>query len=246
MPLWEKRLVYTGFVSGWVHSHKFAERQQYDRIGTSHLHLYADFDQNKFIPYLDQLYSVEENRAIWLSDAFDLLFRSQTNTKTKDIPGLTALYRKHEEPLVYGYLRKFVPPNKVVVSQFDDAYRPPNLRNTTVTLTLLSVSAESNTKSVNEFMTALLNVKQCNTLIHMKDAYKHYTYYKTDKERQQSKELGEHAFSPQLKVIIQYPLEYYQQEEFFNGKNELSGVVLLEKGQSVRLIPLSQVGQYVV
>jgi hypothetical protein len=96
------------------------------------------------------------------------------------------------------------------------------------------VSADPNSKSVTEFMNALLNVKQCNTLIHMKDSYQYYTYDKTDKEKQQSKELGERAFYPQLKVMIQYPWKYHgEQEEFFNGKSELSGVVLLEKGESI-------------
>jgi len=237
LSLWEKRLVFSGFVSGSVHGNDVAERQQYDRIGTSYTRFLANFDASKFIPHLDQLYSDPENRTILLSDAFDPLFRTQTNPKTKDIPGLTALYRNHEEPLFRGYLRNFVPPNQVVVSQFDDAYRPPpNVRNKTITLTLLGVFAGPNTKAVTEFMKALLNVKQCNTLIHMKDGYKHYTYYKTDKDREQAKQLNEYSFAPQLPVVLMYPWAYdYQQEEFFNGKSELSGIVLLKRGESVCL-----------
>jgi hypothetical protein len=232
---WDKRVLFQGFVSGWIHSHDFAERQQYNRIGTSNMRFLANFDQSKFVPHLDQLYSVPENRTIWFSDAFDLLFRTQTNPKTKDIPGLTTLYRNHEEPLFRGYLRDFIPPNRVVISQFDDSYRlPPNVRNKTITLTLLSVSTNPNAKAVIEFMKALLNVKQCNTLIHMKDAYKHYTYYKTDKDREQAQKLAEYGFAPQLETVIMYPWAYdYQQEEFFNARNELSGAVLLKRGQSV-------------
>jgi hypothetical protein len=230
---WEKRFIFTGFESGWLHSYEFAERQQYDRTGSSKIHFLPQFDPSKVILYFDQLYSAQENRTIYWGDAFDLLFRTQTNPETKDIPGLTALYRKHEKPLFSGYLRKFTPPNKVVISEFN--YDPPNLPNRTITLTLLNVSTDPNTKSVNEFMTALLNVKQCNTLIHMKDAYKLYTSHKTDQEKQQAKELSEYAFYPQLKAVIQYPWVNWpdQQEEFFNKKNEFSGVVLLDKGQLV-------------
>jgi len=37
LAVWEKRLIYTGFVYGWLHSYRFAERQQYDRLGSSHI-----------------------------------------------------------------------------------------------------------------------------------------------------------------------------------------------------------------
>jgi hypothetical protein len=95
------------------------------------------------------------------------------------------------------------------------------------------VSAEPNTKSVNEFMAALLNVKQCSTLINIKGGYKYYGY-KTDEERQQGKKLSEYAFYPQLNIVIKYPSAGdYQQEEFFNGEKELSGVVLLDRSQWV-------------
>ena len=174
------------------------------------------------------------NRTIGWDDAFDLLFRTQTNPKTKDIIGLTALYQKHEQPLFAGYLRKFVPPNKVVISRYNDAFQPSQVRNQTVTIALLSVSADTNTKAVTDFMAALLNVKQCNTLIRETEGYKFYTYLKSEKDKQQEKERAERGFYPQLKVVIEYPGAYdYQQEEFFNRRNELSGIVLLEKYQSV-------------
>jgi hypothetical protein len=83
-------------------------------------------------------------------------------------------------------------------------------------------------------MAALLNVKQCDTLIRETEGYKFYTDLKTDKAKQQAKEIAEHGFYPQLKVVIEYPRgNGDQQEEFFNGRNELSGIVLLEGGQSV-------------
>src|SRR5207248_2433662 len=108
-------------------------------------------------------------RPIWWTEAFDLWFRTQTNPKTKDIPGLIALYREHNEPLFSGYIRKFLSPNKVVISRHNDVFNPPNMRNKTVTVTLLGVSADPNTKAVSNFMNALMNVKQCNTLIHTKE-----------------------------------------------------------------------------
>jgi len=97
-------------------------------MGSSVVRFLANFDAGNAISYFDQLYSVQENRTIWWSEAFDLLFRTQINPKTKDIPGLTALYQKHEKPLFSGYLRKFVPPNKVVISELHDAYQPPEVR----------------------------------------------------------------------------------------------------------------------
>ena len=170
-----------------------------------------------------------------MSDAFDLLFRTQIDSDTKDIPGLTALYRNHEKPLFHGYLRNFVPPNKVVISEFPDSHLPTAARNQSITLTLLSVSADPNTKTVTEFMKALLNVKQCNTLISEKESYKYFTGNpQSDKDKEQAKKQAESYFTPLLEVVIMYPWAYdYQQEEFFNEKNELSGIVLLERTQSV-------------
>jgi hypothetical protein len=116
----------------------------------------------------------------------------------------------------------------------NDTLMPPGVRNQTISITLLNVAADSDTKAVTDFMAALLNVKQCNTLIRETEGYKLYTNLKTEKDKQQAKELAELGFYPQLKVVIQYPWAYdYQQEEFFNARNELSGIVLLEKGQSV-------------
>ena len=77
----------------------FAERQQYDNFGSSRIRFLLNFDVSKMIAYFDSLYSTAENRNITWDDAFDLLFRTQTNPATKDIPGLIALYRKHLKPL---------------------------------------------------------------------------------------------------------------------------------------------------
>jgi hypothetical protein len=235
LSAWEKRLAFMGFEYGWIHSYDFAQQQEYERMGSSVIRFLANFDASKAIPYFDQLYSVQENRSIWWSEAFDLLFRTQINPTTKDIPGLTALYQKHEKPLFSGYLRKFVPPNKVVISEFSDAYQPSEIRNQTVAITLLSVSADGNSKAVTDFMAALLNVKQCNTLIRETEGYKYYNL-KTDEAKNQAKQTAERAFYPQLQVVIEYPWKYEDyQEEFFNSKNEFSENILIDKEQSVCL-----------
>jgi hypothetical protein len=156
------------------------------------------------------------------------------------------MYQKHEKPLFSGYLRKFVPPNKVVVSEYNDAFLPPQVRNRTVTIALLSVSADTNAKAVTDFMADWLNVKQCDTLIRKTEGYKFYSYL-TDGAKQQSKEMAQRGFYPQLKVVIEYPwVSHYQQEEFFNGRNEFSGSVLLEKGQSVCLRKENDLGDLLV
>jgi hypothetical protein len=216
---WEKRLAFIGLEYGWLHSFGVAERQQYNNLGKSNIRfLLANFDIDKAIAYFDSLYGVAENRNIIWDDAFDLLFRTQANPATKDIPGLIALYRRHFKPLFSGYLQKFVPPNKVVISE-SRASVPAGILNETITLTLLGVSADKHTDVAARFMAALLNIKACNTLIRQTDAYK---------------EMADGTFYPQLAIVIQYPLAHdYQQEEFFNGHNELSGIVLLNKEQSI-------------
>src|SRR6185437_15952243 len=44
LSVWEKRLAFSGFESGWVQSYEFAERQQYNRLGSSYLHFIARLD----------------------------------------------------------------------------------------------------------------------------------------------------------------------------------------------------------
>jgi glycosyltransferase involved in cell wall biosynthesis len=68
------------------------------------------------------------------------------------------------------------------------------------------VAGDNDTNAVSKFMAALLNVKQCNTLIRETDGYKFYTHM-TDRQKQQAKELAEGSFYPQLSVVLQYPRE---------------------------------------
>jgi hypothetical protein len=212
LSIWEKHLAFTGFEYGCLQSYSFTEHQQYDRTGASQTRFLARFDATKFIAFFDQLYSVPKNRAIGWDDAFDLLFRTQTNPKTKDIPELIGLYRNHDEPIYSGYLRKFIPPNKVIISEFNDSFKPQGVRNRNITLTLLGVSSVGDSKRASEFMAALLNIKSCNTLIRNTELYKFLTF-KTEKERKLDKELEEEGFYPELSVVIKCPWEgSYQQE----------------------------------
>jgi hypothetical protein len=230
LSAWEKRLVFRGIESGWLDSYVSSERQQFNQVGSSQTRDLARFDESKAIPFFDQLYSVPENRTIWWSNAFDLLSRTLTNPKTMDIPGLTALYRQHDRPIFFGYLRKFVSPNKVVVSQFSDASKSQGSVYKPLTVTLLGVSADGNAKPVSDFMTALLNIKQCNTLIRKTEGYKINPLYKTEEDRQTAKWLAERESHPELRVVINYPRMYdYQHEQIFNEKGDISGIVLLEK-----------------
>jgi hypothetical protein len=235
LSLSEKKLTLTGFEYGWLHGYGFTKRQQYEWSGATYTHFLPQFDLSKLLSYFDQLYQDAANRTIRLDDAFDLALRMQTNPETKDVPALVAMYRKHEEPMFSGYLRKFVQPNKVIVSEFSDAYHPTDIENKLNTITLLGISADSKTnKAVGEFMRALLNIKKCNTLIPSTEVYKHYTYLKTDTDRQNAKNIAERGFYPQLEVVVHYPLIHeYQQEEFFNERDELSAIILLKKEQTV-------------
>jgi len=108
-----------------------------------------------------------------------------------------------------------------------------NFGNKTNTITLLGLS-NAGDPGLENFMSALLNIKNCNTLIKLTDDYKYYTFYKTDKDRESAKKRSESVFFPQLEAIVSYPLLYdYRQEELFDEKGELSGIVLLNKSQQI-------------
>jgi hypothetical protein len=74
----------------------------------------------------------------------------------------------------------------------------------------------------------------CNTLVKLTDLYK-YLSFQSDEARDAAKQLEQSTYSPQLRVVIQYPLDGTGYEEFFNPKGELSGIVLLDKTQDVCL-----------
>jgi len=75
-----------------------------------------------------------------------------------------AMFREHHGPVFDGYLRGFVPPNKVVVSQFSDAplasVTIKNIGNETDAITLLGVSSHASNPGLESFMKALLNLKK--------------------------------------------------------------------------------------
>ena len=117
---WEKHLYASAFVDGKVYSYGLAERQQYEWVGTDTITPFT-VAEDKVIDYFDTLYRLPENRNVWFADAYDLVVRKTTNPETKDLPLLLAMYRKHHRPLFKGYLRGFVSPNKVIVSEYSDA-----------------------------------------------------------------------------------------------------------------------------
>lgn len=224
------------FMMGWLHSDEFNRKQQYEWSNTppEPEHIFPRWDFSKLISFLDELYREDANHTIYLSDAFDLALRMQTNPETKDIPQLIRMYRAHQAALFSGYLRKFIPPNKVVISQHHDAeLLSPGQKNQLNTITLFGVSTVKDTSADTGFMSALLNVKSCHTLIHETERYKYYVRL-SDEKRLEAKDSAERNFYSQLKVYIKYPVDTEShQEEFFNEDGELSGVVFLEKGEDV-------------
>lgn len=231
----EKSVYALGFQDGWIQNYKFNEKQQYEWMGSKGKLRLLSVDIPEMITYFDGLYSARQNWPIWFMDAYDLALRKKTNPNTIDLPLLTTMYREHKKPLFNGYLQKFLPPNKVVVAEFSDSSHSARLiemyGNKTNTVTLLGISGELSSK-LSDFMTALLNVRQCNTLIRSEDYYK-YIEFKTEKERENAKNIAK-GRSTQLEILISYPVIHpEQQEEFFNHDHELSGVLLLEKNEQV-------------
>jgi hypothetical protein len=147
------------------------------------------------------------------------------------------MYQNRHKPIRSGYLRGFSPPNKVLISEHDDAMPKSFVErfgNKINSVTLLGISSNTNTPALEQFMRALLNIKNCHTLIKATDVYK-YLYLKDENEREKAKELERTAFSKQLKVLVFYPFAFETRgpEEFFNAAGELSAIVSLEGSQTV-------------
>lgn len=190
---------------------------------------------DKQISYYDTLYANPNNRLISFVDVYDLAVRKHTNPDSKDLPALLAMYRDHRKPLFEGYLRGFVPPNKVIVSEHNDVQSAHSKRfgNNINTVTLFGVSPDDSNRGADNFMKALLNLKNCHTLIRLTDDYQ-YAHFATKEQRDHAKLASEAAFFPQLEVLIHYPVDdQHHLEEFFDEKNDLSGIISLNKSQII-------------
>ena len=239
LSAWEKHLFVSAFQAGQVYSHDFAKRQQHEWGGTAAVKFFPYLDENQQRIYFDHLYSSRKNKTISFDESFDLAMRKHTNPQTKDVHPLLDMYRKGLKPIFNGYLRGFLPPNKVTVSEFSSSQSSASyvkrIGNKTATVALLGVSSDADNRasSTDAFMKRLLNLKTCNSLIRQNDAYNYYTF-STKQQREQEKKMEEFYFFPELEMTVFYPLEWeYQQEEFFDGTGELSGVVLLKKHQTI-------------
>ena len=149
------------------------------------------------------------------------------------------MYRQHESPIISGYLRYFVPPNKINISRYPDnpvtteslqQFASVGAHYYTQTITMLGISSEASGPDVDRFMWALINVKECNTLVPLTEEYK----YVPSSASFWLKEVIERYFSRQIKVIIAYPTDHYQ-NLYFDETEELAGVVLLDRSEDVCL-----------
>jgi hypothetical protein len=150
----DKFLFTAGFDRGFSASWDDIERQQYSTLGKNELKF--SYVHRDLVAYFDQLYGDVTNRSISWRDAFDLARREEVSHDDSDLAALTAMYREHREPLYSGYLRKFIPPNKVVVSTWPDSPAMSafvkEYGNPTGTFTLFGLSDDATTAALDKFM----------------------------------------------------------------------------------------------
>ncbi|HEV2545910.1 MAG TPA: hypothetical protein VGU20_01095 [Stellaceae bacterium] len=230
-----KLMLEYAFSQGFDAAQDFATWDLYAASGKSAVEWSS---QHSIRDYFDHLYAEPANRSIDWALALDLAQRSAISGENGDLPHLVRMYREHHIPPLNAYLKSFISPNKVVVSRFDDSawsedYLSKNgWKNTDYVVTLVGVSEDPSTEPLNKLMAALLNIKQCKSLRPDTEAYKFYTYLKTDKEREEERDREQNFFSTRLKVVINYDPHPYQQR-FFNQRGELSAEILLDKAERI-------------
>jgi hypothetical protein len=147
-----------------------------------------------------------------------------------------------------GYIQKFVPPNKLVIAQWDDSARGKVLSqqygNQTETITMLGLASTPSTPALDEFMNALLNVKSCHTLMTEADALSQGGHPLS--EPLQKGMLA--GYSTELDVVVNYPNETDTDTgpQFFNAKGELSADILIDMTRGVCDRPDASIGAAVV
>jgi hypothetical protein len=247
----EKHIYVHAFDEGWLYGETVRREQSYASEGKASFSKTRYITLDKLVEYLDNLYSNVQNRMIWITDAFDLAVRADQQKRnldefasqgravyTGDLPLLISMYREHESPIIGGYLRSFVSPNKVIVSDLPDNDRmlqdtaSYGGHNYSQTITMLGVSAEGGNADVDRFMGALIKVKECNTVVKITDQYKYLDYH-TEEERLRTKELERMTFYPQLDVVVVYPQNYEDRSQFLNKNGNLAGIILLKRSQKV-------------
>jgi len=100
--------------------------------------------------------------------------------------------------------------------------------NETQTITLIGLPTSS-TPQLLKFMTALLNIKNCRSMIKFTEVYKYYPY-KSDEEKEKATKDAEYVFSMDLEAWVRYP---DNPDQFFNERGELSATILLDRYQIV-------------
>jgi hypothetical protein len=246
LSLGEKQIVEFAFLSGGSSMYDLMQGQLYSHEGANPA---SPFYPSNLVAGFDALYSVQENRTIRFYDAADLLIRQEQSRNNSDIEFLQKMYRNHEEPLLSGYAQKFVAPNKLVISKFDDSSEGKMLSkqygNATQTITTLRVASTKASASLIKFMSALLNIKACHGLVTQADALSHM---KNPLPPYTQKWMRD-SYSSALEVVVSYPTETDHDvgPQFFNGKGELSADILFDStdqvcdrlDQSTGVIPVS-------
>jgi hypothetical protein len=228
----EKRLVEAAFLSGGLAEFDIVEQQLYSREAMNPA---TPLFPDNLTAAFDALYAVPENRTISFADASDLTLRQERVPDNPEIGFLQEMYRNHEEPMLSGYLQKFLPPNKLVIARWNDSADGKMLSqrygDQTETITMLGIASTTASAPFTNFMNALVNIKACHTLMAQADALSHMKYPVPDATRKGMRD----SYSSELGVVVRYPNETDSDigPQFFNGKGELSADILLDATDQV-------------
>lgn len=235
----EKQIVANAFREGAVAAFVDIKRQMYSREGMNPV----EFPRvpEHLVAGLDALYAVPENRTISFMHASDLVERTQVSRTNSDLPYLMQMYRDDQEPLVRGYIKKFVPPNKLVIAEWNDSADQKAMAqrygNSTQTITMLGIADSPASDAMTNFMNALVNLKSCHTLWTKSDGLSHMKNLPDGTQKNMR-----NGFSAEMDAVVIYPNETDVGPQFFNAKGELSGEILLDMNDDVCYRPDDQFG----
>lgn len=137
--------------------------------------------------------------------------------------------------MLSGYVQKFIPPNRLVIAEWNDSAQGKMLGarwgNPTQTITMLGIASTTPSQAFIQFMSALLNIKACHGLITLADALSR-TNYPLPIATQNAMRAG---YSSELHVVVIYPTENEHDvgPQFFNAEGELSADILLDTTDQV-------------
>jgi len=164
----DKRIYVDGIYSGQAFQQTQGERYLYSKYREGRLP-YPYIEPDNLLVYFDELYSTPENRPINYASAYDLAVRKGWSSP-EELSSLTKLYREGRKPLLAGYLRGFITPNKVVISSKSEGEGDLfGMREERQTITMLGLSSQTSNPNLGAFMEALINIRRCHNLVPRKD-----------------------------------------------------------------------------